>query len=250
MKIKISLAFITIYLLFLVVTVPASLIKPFIPKNVGLQFEDISGTLWSGKLSNVVYDDKYRLKEITWKMDLLALISLEVKANIEFNNGRKALMGVGSVAYGLSGVMLSDVNIDMQATELLPYLQLPVPVNPSGKLNLVIENGMPGDPYCQELDGFLVWHDAKVDTPMGNLDLSSPNIDLSCGNGDLIASLKQNSEQLTTNASVALKKGGYFQVEGNIMGHEKLEPSILQAIAWIGPKNAKGETSFNYKGRL
>tara|TARA_R110001583_G_scaffold7720_9_gene37964 strand:- start:56245 stop:56997 length:753 start_codon:yes stop_codon:yes gene_type:complete len=250
MKIKISLAFITIYFLFLVGTIPASLIKPFIPKQTGLQFEDISGTLWNGKLSNVVYDNKYRIKELTWKMDWLALTSLKIKANVEFNNGRKALLGVGAVAYSFTGVAVSDVNIDMQATELLPYLQLPVPVTPSGKLTLVIENGVPGDPYCQELDGYLVWHGARIDTPMGNIDLSNPNIDLSCGNGDLIASLKQNSEQLTTNASVALKKGGYFQVEGNIMGHQKLDPSILQAIAWIGPKNAKGETPFNYKGRL
>jgi general secretion pathway protein N len=250
MKIKISLAFIVIYLTLLVITAPASLINRFLPKHSGLQFEDVSGTLWSGKLSKVVYREKYRLKELTWKMNWLALTTLKIKADIEFNNGRRELLGAGSIAYGMSGLVITDINIDMQATELLPYLQLPVPVIPAGKLTLVVETGSPGDPYCKELDGYLVWHGAQADTPMGNIDLSSPNIDLSCANGDLVASLKQNSEQLTTNANATLKKGGYFQVEGNIMGHEKLEPSILQAIGWIGPKNAKGETRFNYKGRL
>ncbi|WP_413700714.1 type II secretion system protein N [Psychromonas sp. KJ10-10] len=150
------------------------------PKHSGVEFEDISGTLWNGKLTKVVYQGKFRAKELTWKLDWLALATLKLKADIEFDNDPRVLMGVGSVAYGMSGIIVSDVNVDMQATELLPYLQLPIPVTPSGKLTLVIENGMPGDPYCNELDGYLVWRGAKVATPMGNIDLSSPNIDLSC----------------------------------------------------------------------
>lgn len=250
MKLKISLAFICLYLVLLLITAPARLVLPYMPKNSGVQFDDISGTLWNGKLTKVVYRNQFHAKELTWKFDWLALATLKLKADIEFDNDPRILKGVGSVSYGMSGPVVSNVNVDMQAIALLPYLQLPVPVTPSGKLTLVIENGMPGKPYCNELDGYLVWRGAKVETPMGNIDLSSPNIDLSCRDGDLVASLKQNSEQLTTNANVSLKKGGHFQIEGNIIGHDTLDPSILQAISWIGPKTAKGETILNYRGRL
>lgn len=250
MKIKITLSFIVIYVVFLVATAPANLINRFMPKHADIKFEDISGTLWNGKLSNLVYLNKYPLKELTWKIDWLALASLKVQANIEFNNGRRELLGVGSVAYGTAGAVVNNVNIDMQATELMPYIQMPVPVTPAGRLTLVVESGSLGDPYCGELDGYLVWRGAQVDTPMGNIDLASPNIDLSCAQGNLVASLKQTSEHLTTNANVTLKKGGSYQLQGNIIANEKLDPAIAQAISWIGPKNSKGETQFNYRGRL
>ena len=160
------------------------------------------------------------------------------------------MKGSGSVVYGLSGIALSDVNVNLDATELLPYLQLPVPVSPSGKFALVIENATPGAPYCVELDGYLVWHDAKVDTPMGTIDLATPSVDLSCAEGGLVASHKQHSEQLTTNANIQLTKGGSYQLQGDIIGREALDPSILQALSWIGPKNEAGETTFNFKGQL
>lgn len=250
MKVKISLVFIAIYLFSLVLIAPASLITRFIPNNAGIQIGNISGTLWNGKLSQVDYRRQFQLQRLNWKMDWLALFSLKLKADIHFSNGRQVMSGSGAVEYGLSGIVVSDVNVDMQATALLPYLQLPVPVEPSGKFSLVIENGTPGAPYCEQLDGYLVWHGAKVDSLMGNIDLATPSLDLSCEAGNLVATLKQHSEQITTNANISLKEGGSYQLEGNIMGREKLDPSILQALSLLGPKQESGEILFNFKGRL
>jgi general secretion pathway protein N len=250
MKVKISLAFIAIYLFSLVLTAPASMITRFIPDNAGVQIGDVSGTLWNGKLSQVDYRKQFQLQKVTWKMDWLALFTLKLQADVKFSNGRKVMSGAGIVAYGFSGMTLSDVNVDMQASALLPYLTLPVPLDLSGKFTLVIENATQGAPYCEELDGYLVWHDGKLGTPMGNIDLATPSIDLSCIEGGLVASLKQHSEQLTTNANISLKEGGSYQLEGDIIGSEKLDPSILQALSWLGPKTATGETPLNFNGRL
>lgn len=250
MKVKISLAFIAIYLFSLVLTAPASMITRFIPDNAGVQIGHISGTLWNGKLSQVDYRNQFQLQKVTWKMNWLALFTLKLQADVKFSNGRKVMSGAGIVAYSLSGMTLSDVNVDMQASALLPYLTLPVPVDLSGKFTLVIENGSQGAPYCEEIDGYLVWHDGKIGTPMGNIDLATPSMDLSCVEGGFVASLKQHSEQITTNANISLKEGGSYQLEGNIIGREKLDPSILQALSWLGPKTAAGETVLNFKGRL
>ena len=250
MKLKISVAFFAIYLLSLVFTAPASLISRFIPENSGVQIGNISGTLWSGKLSQLDYRNQFQLQRLTWEFDWLALFTLKLKADVKFNNGRNVMTGAGAVAYGFSGLVLSDINVDMKASALLAHLTLPVPVNASGKFTLVIENGTQGVPYCNELDGYLVWHEATVATPMGNIDLATPSMDLSCSEGNLVASLKQHSEQVTTNANMLLKEGGSYQLEGNIIGREKLDPSILQALSWLGPKADGGATLLNFKGRL
>jgi len=250
MKIKISLAFFAIYIVSLLLTTPAAMITRFIPENSGVKIGHTSGTLWNGKLSQVDYRNQFQLQKLTWEFDWLALLTLKAQADVKFNNGRKVMTGSGFVAYGFSGLTLSDVSVDLNANALLPYLKLPVPVTPSGKFSLVIESASQGTPYCDELDGYLVWHDAKIKTPMGNVDLATPSMDLSCSEGGLVASLKQHSEQLTTNANILLTEGGSYLLQGNIIGREALDPTILQALSWIGPKNESGATALNFKGRL
>ncbi|MEI6898028.1 MAG: type II secretion system protein N [Psychromonas sp.] len=250
MKLKLSLAFIALYLLSLVITAPASLIMGFIPENLGIKIGSVSGTVWKGKLSQVEYQQQPKLQTLSWKFNWLALLKLNLKIDIKFDNGRRVLNGVGSVNYGFSGLRLTGVNIDMQATELIPYLNLPIAVTPSGKLTLTIENGAQGKPYCEALDGYLVWHDAQVETPMASIDLASPSVDLSCLDGELVASLTQDSEQLATHVNIVLSEGGMYQLKGDIIGTDKLDPTILQALSWIGPKKESGETILNFSGRL
>lgn len=250
MKIKISLAFFSIYMVSLVLTAPASLITRFIPDNTGLQIGNISGSLWNGKLAQLDYRNQFQLQRLTWKFDWLALLTLKAKADVKFSNSRNAMTGAGSIAYGLSGISVSNTNIDFDATALLPYLQLPIAVIPSGKFSLIIENASQGTPYCGELEGYIVWHEAKVDTAMGSIDFATPSMDFSCSEGRVVALLKQHSEQLTTNAKIQLMQDARYQLKGSIIGREGLEPSILQALSWIGPKNSAGEIALNFAGKL
>jgi len=250
MKLKISLGLLALYLFSLVLTAPAALLTQFIPANTGVKIGHVTGSVWNGELSQVNYRRQTKLQKLTWQFDWLALLKLQLKADLKFNNGRRVLNGVASVSYGFSGLVLSDINVDMSAAELQPYLKLPVPVTPSGKFTLVIENATQGAPYCDELDGYLVWHDATLEMPMATIDLASPTVDLSCAEGDLVASLTQDSEQLTTNADVVLSAGGNYELKGDIIGGETLDDNILQALSWIGPKKSSGETLLNFKGRL
>ena len=113
MKIKISLACFAVYIISLILTTPASMVTRFIPENSGVQIGHITGTLWNGKLSQVDYRNQFQLQKLTWKFDWLALLMLKAQADIKFDNGRKILTGAGSIAYGFSGMMLSDVTVDL-----------------------------------------------------------------------------------------------------------------------------------------
>jgi general secretion pathway protein N len=250
MKLKISFLFIVLYVFSLLLTVPASLVTRFIPSDAGVQIGHVTGTIWNAKLSQVDYRKQFQLQQLSWEFDWLALLSLQIKADIKFNNGKKEMTGNGSATYGFSGFAVTDFNVDMQATALLPYLNLPVPITPSGKFMLVIENATQGAPYCSELDGYFVWQSGAIETPMGNIDLASPSVDLSCDNGNLLASVKQRSEQLVTNAKISLLEGGRYQLQGDIMGTDKLDANILQALSWIGPKTPSGATKLSFTGRL
>jgi len=250
MKIKLIVFGLFFYLVSLLFTLPAAMVVSFLPENAGIKLNSVSGSLWQGQVAEISYQKKYKLKKVEWKLDWAALLSLQLKLDLKFNNGAQALSGKGVVGYSMTGAFAENLLIDIKATELLSYLQLPVAVTATGDISLIIKSASQGAPYCQELDGYLHWQDAKLKTDMGNIHLDSANIELICVDGLVQAQLQQDSDQLTTQASFVLKDKGVYQLNGAIKGKAKLDPSINQALSWIGKKDAKGATLFKFNGVL
>lgn len=251
MKIKLILLFIFFYLLSLLITLPATTVIRFIPENSGIEVAAVSGSLWQGQALQLSYKKKYHLQQLEWAVDWLALKDLRLQLNLKFNNGSNALAGKGSVLLGFSGLSVENFIVDLSAPELLSYLHLPLPpVKASGELSVVIKNAQQGAPYCQLLDGFITWQNAKVNSEMGNIDLGAVNIALSCEKGQLLADLQQHSEQLNSTIKLLLKEKGAYQLQGLLKESDRLDPSIKQALPWIGAKNQSGETVLNFNGRL
>ena len=250
MKIKLILLFVLFYLVSLLITLPADKVVRFIPDNAGIKVAAVSGSLWNGHAAQLTYKKQFQLQQLDWKMDWLALARLQLKLDVKFNNGINAMSGKGFVMLGFSGISVADFIVDISAPELLSYARLPVPVEVSGDLSLIIKNGSRGTPYCRQLDGYIVWQDAQIESEMGSVDLDSAHIDLSCDKGQLVADLQQHSEQLTTTANFLLKEKRAYQLRGLLKAGDKLDPSIKDALSWIGSKNRSGETVLRFDGRL
>ncbi|MEH6454369.1 MAG: type II secretion system protein N [Psychromonas sp.] len=250
MKIKLILLFVFFYLGSLITTIPASLITYFVPKNSGVEMSTPSGTLWNGKTTQITYDKKYNLQQVSWKVDWSALLSLQVKLDLKFANASEALSGNGSFLYGLNGPLLENVFIDLPAAQLLTYANLPLPVEVNGDISLVLKKASQGAPYCAQLDAFIVWDNASINSQMGNVDLASANIDVSCENGEIFAVSQQQSEQIETSFNASLRKAGAYQLKGLMKGTDKLDPSINQSLSWIGKKDNTGATMVSIDGYL
>lgn len=250
MKIKLILLFVLFYLLSLLIALPANKVVGFIPDNTDIKVAAVSGSLWDGRAELLTYKKQFQLQQLDWKIDWLALARLQLKLDIKFNNGINAMSGKGFVMLGFSGISVEDFVVDISAPELLSYTRLPVPAEVSGDLSLIIKNGAQGTPYCRELDGYVVWQDAGIDSEMGRVDLDSAHIDLSCDKGQLVADLQQHSEELTTTANFLLKEKGAYQLRGLLKAGDKLDPAIKDALSWLGSKNQSGETVLRFDGRL
>lgn len=250
MKIKLILLFVLFYLGALLITLPADKVVRFIPDNAGITVTAVSGSLWDGQAAQLTYKKQFQLQKLDWKIDWLAVTRLQLKLDIKFTDGMHAMSGKGSVLLGFSGISIEDLIVDSSAPELLAYISLPVPVEVSGELSLRIKNAVQGRPYCQQLDGYIDWKNAKINSDMGGVDLDSTHIGLSCDKGLLVADLKQHSEQLTTTANFLLKEKGVYQLRALLKAGDKLEPAIKDALSWIGSKNKSGETVVKFDGKL
>lgn len=251
MKTKLILLFVFFYLLSLLATLPASAVIRLLPRSSAIAVADASGSVWQGKIVQLTYKQKYRLQQLEWRFDWLALANLQLKLDLKFTNGSNAMAGKGALLFGFSGFSVENFVADLSAAELLSYLHLPLPpVAAAGKLSVVIKNAQQGDPYCQQLDALILWQNSQVNSEMGNIDLGAVNINLSCEKGQLRADLEQHSEQLNSAITLLLKEGGAYQLQGLLKESDQLEPSVRQALPWIGAKNQSGETVLNFNGKL
>lgn len=250
MKIKLILLFLFFYFCSLLITLPADKVISFIPAKSGIKIAAVSGTVWDGAGSQLSYKRQFYLKHFEWNVDWSALMRLQLKVNTKFDNGAHNLSGKGSFLLGVSGISVENFMLDISAPELLGYLHLPLPAKLSGDLSVVIKEASQGKPYCQQLDGYLVWQNAQIKSELGALDLDSAHVDLRCEKGQIAADLQQKSNQISSTANVLLKEGGSYKLEALLKAEDKLNPSIKDALSWIGAKNQSGETEVNFSGKL
>lgn len=250
MKIKIILLLVVLYLGSLLITLPAQQVVRFIPQSSGVTIGSVSGTLWDGSANQINYKNQFQLQDVDWEVDWIALFALKLKLDLDFNNGVKGMSGKGAVLLGVSGWSVENFVIDISAPELISYANIIVPADITGDLSLVIKSASQGKPYCDEIDGFVVWNNANITSEFGDVDLKSAHLDLSCDAGQLVGDLEQDSEQLTSSGKFILKEKGLYQLRGLLKPGEQLAPNIKDLFSWVGAKNKSGETVFNFNGKL
>jgi len=249
MKVKIAILVVLVYLTTLIVKLPAAIVVDWLPLN-GINIKNASGTIWQGQAREVQVNRKLSLENVKWDISLMDLLTLNLAGDVSFYNGPDAMSGKGFISYGLAGTKASNVILDLSARELLTFIPMRLPVKIEGEFSAVIKEFVQGQPYCQQLQGNVLWQNAVVNSQLGRINLDSSTIELGCDDGDVTAFVSQESEELTTALDITLSEGGVYKLNGEIQGTDKLAPSVAKSLNWIGPKNASGATTVTFSGQL
>lgn len=249
MKVKIAILVVFVYCITLIINLPAAVVVEWMPAKA-VKINNVSGSIWKGQAKQVVINPKVTLHNVQWDLQFMALLSLALEAEVSFNNGPQAMSGKGVVGYDLSGVSASNVILDLTSQELLAFLPMRLPIKIEGNFSTVIKEVTQGKPYCEKLQGNILWQEAVVYSQMGNVNLAAPSVDLGCDNGDITAFVTQQSDELATTLDISLGEGGVYKLNGEIQGTDNLAPSIAQSLTWIGPKNESGATTLSFNGVL
>ena len=249
MKVKIGILVVLIYCVTLVINLPAAVVINALPNNLA-KINNVTGTLWKGKAQKIIINRKLVFNNVKWDINLWALFGLAVEAKASFYNGAGAMSGEGIIRYDTSGIQASDVLLELTSHELLALLPTSLPAKIEGNFSIKVKEAKQGLPYCEKLNGTVVWHDASINSQFGNINLASPVVDLNCDSGAVSAFVTQNSEELSTVLDINLSKGEVYKVNGEIKGTDKLDPSIAQSLKWAGPLNDSGATVIKFEGKL
>ncbi|MFK5913450.1 MAG: type II secretion system protein N [Woeseiaceae bacterium] len=235
-QVKAAALVFALYISFLIINLPASLVISNIDLPREVRTSSVSGTLWSGKINDVSVSG-ISLGEMSWELHPLALLIGHVSTDVSFH--RQSEFITSAVVLSLSGsVELEETRFNLDISSLRP-LTYGLPVTYLGQASGYF-------PSVYFLKNEHVGINGKL--TITGLEITSPQQQ---NFGDFSVVLKAENEGLTSgkvkvinsplnvNGDLTLSKTGHFN--STIKAGAKEKGSALdQMLSFFGRKDAEG----------
>jgi len=248
MKKKIGIL-IGLFIILVVAFAPARLAEGFIPKNNDLLVGNLTGSIWSGKVDQVLVKG-WNLQEIEYDLSLLSLITGSFGGNSSVHKGD--LKGDFSFQIGDSkNIVLSQSNIEIDAIKFEKYMPFPG-INLDGIASTKDFSIQLIDQKPSHLSGMTSWNNANISLngnnwPLGNFDLLwDTNQESKLITGTLS---KTRKNQLGIEGKVTLTKEGLFEFRGSVS--VSIDQNIYAALSLFSNGPVKdGRLPIKFKKKL
>jgi general secretion pathway protein N len=245
-KAKLLILGVCSYLLFTLLMTPASWWLKLATLPPQLQLGQVSGTLWQGSVSAARYQ-QLDIGALRWQLNGWALFSAKLQFDVQSGSMQTPqLPFIAAVAsYGIRGAQLSQALLKLPVAQILPLLDLPLPVDASGDLALDIAEFSQGQPWCQSLSGQASWQDARLLTPAGNwLELQSLFGELRCADGTIV--LTTDGNNVLGLDIKAVINAGQLLVNGTLKPDAAMPKEVHQAMQFLGRPDAQGRYTIRF----
>lgn len=261
MKLKLSyiIGFIVIFLVSLILHIPASLVYQWLPKAPGVKLSAISGTPWKGQAAGLEVD-KQQVGSLSWDLQGLKLLT----ANLEYNvkvSGQTSSLGLtakANIGVGFGGLYAADVIASMPAQAALNLAKLPksIPVTAQGRLELSMPEFNYAAPWCDSAQADLVWVRPRVINPLGDLAVERIPAKVSCEASTLTLIGGQDDPQVSSHFNIKAEPAGANPMRGSYQVSAWFKPGaefpqgLNEQLSWLGQANNQGQYPFNFTGRF
>lgn len=250
-KWQVAVLAVVLYLIFLVVTIPASLaygaLKKKLAPESSLQLGSITGTLWSGRAAPAVLGGQ-RLDSLSWNVQPLSLLIGRVQAQLEFRYGDS--FGKAVVARGFTGKIYAkdiEARIDLKRMRLLAQV---LPLGMEGALLLNLKTFSVDRRSIFDAEGVLAWDSAIITVPMrtefGNLRVALSTTD----NDGVKATLADGGGPLQAEGLLNITREGNYKFTGVFAARDPNQRMLVQGLQMLGRQGADGKVSIVNNGTL
>lgn len=232
-------SFIAVYIVFLVVTAPASLLVQWgdIPKNVHVG--EVTGSIWSPKVASIDVQG-VRIEQLDANLSPLSLLTLSPSVDATFG-GSLSDGPSGNAELSVSGntVTLTDTNIELPASLIAPHIQSPIPVDAFGLVNMTLNELDYQNGQCSVADGKVKWQRASVSALEQEIDLGDLSGALSCEE-QLITLTILPDNNLGLSFKAQLTQQGRLTGTGFIKPGAKFPRQLKDALMFLGKPDNQG----------
>jgi len=245
------------YLVFLIVTFPASIIASFVKSNPQLnrqvQITAVDGTIWSGSAANVRVSS-VNLGQLKWNLKVLPLLLAEAVLDIKFND--KTVTGLNTSGSGIVSVSLSgDLTVKnftgaFSADSLAP-LMYGMPARFGGDINLHIDEMLLVQGQRINLKSRIVVSKARLISPQkidyGDILIKATPKD----SGTQLALTDQGGGPLILDGNVRLNGNGSYSVNLGLGARNSASADLVNGLRFIGGRrDSAGKYRYRTNGKL
>ncbi|WP_028109419.1 type II secretion system protein N [Ferrimonas futtsuensis] len=244
---KYGLGALVLYLVFLAVTVPVSLVWQFSPKPKGIQVSGLEGTLWAGRADTVTMAGR-RLENLTWELDpWWALIGGQLEAVVSVSGD---VQGRGTVRYGFSGLEVEGLRLESPLSVLVGNRRLPFRTKVAGEVKLNLSQGSQGEPWCDSLNGRITVQQLDVNNQFGAFPLGNLAGTLGCSQGNLQLTMTEQDNRIGVAGTALLKANMQVEVNAGIKATAEQPDAMAKSLAFLGQPDDNGVYPLQYSGRV
>ena len=235
-----------IYLLFLVINLPASFVWSMAPKDIkrGINVTNIQGSAWSARADNIVIKN-FELGKAEWTVNPFTLTLGKLGGNI---NIRHAL-GQMQSGYNLSSdqlLVLSDVNSEFSAAildETFPPFTL------TGSIHSQLESVQIQGRSLFAATGDLQWRNASI---TGVADVSLGNVSFKASPEAKGTKLQVTNEGgvIAISGDIRVTANGRYRLNLLLSSRDKQNTDLKNMLAILGRADAQGRIRFSQAGKL
>ncbi|WP_162558434.1 type II secretion system protein N [Saliniradius amylolyticus] len=239
-RVRFSLVLLLTYVIFLLVQLPANQVLPRLALPKGVEFSGASGTLWQGKLGQLVLQG-FPVDEVHWQLNpwplLLGQIALELDAGDLRDADALALKG--QINLSSDEIQAEDLQLYLPTAPVIARLPLPLPVKAGGRFKLAIDNLAIADRQCQRLQGQGQWLNASVAGTQGPIALGQFDAQLTCSEGTLEIQV-QEPNSFGLSATAIVPANFKIRVQGRFKPDASLPQEVHDAARFFGQPDAQG----------
>lgn len=236
------------YLFFVLASMPAATVVGMVTLPQGVQLGQVSGSVWNGKASAVQVKNDV-LTNVSWQLSPLSMLLGSLSSTVQFGSARNAqsISGTGDIAtnFAFDHFSANDFTLRYPAADFVQKMKLNIPTQVGGRIILNLADFDQGKPYCETLDGKLIWQKASMQGMSGQISLGKLDADLGCKKGEVeLKVTKKNPLGLQLTSLIGANNK--FTAKGFVKPNGDMPDEVHNAVKFLGSADSKGRFPINF----
>jgi len=237
--------FFSVYLVFLISTIPAAWLVTFVKLPSNIQVAEITGTAWKSHTAKISIGGT-TINNVNSDLSFFSLLMLDPNITLTFGgaleNGPEGELIASQL---FNDIKVSDLKISLPANDIAERLLLPIPMEAHNFIDLTITEFVIGKPICQQLSGKLLWNKAAVTALSEKVKLGRLSAELTCEKGALALTVSPDNDlglTFTTYVhNMSKASGNGFLKPGN-----KFPSAIIPLLSFLGKADNQGRYRLSF----
>lgn len=242
---KLVILFVVVYVLTLVVMLPARFAVSLAPLPAGVNLHHVQGSVWRGRVGQVVTPD-LTLHDISWQVRPWHVLTLNGVVDVQLaRHDLNPLAGSARVIASPSTVQVIDARFTGDLAELLNLSPVSSPIALRGPVILQLNEYVVGQPVCEILDGEVQGFDLQGEFNRRWQPLGDYTVRMGCAEGRLLVQMpRDNLLGLSVDGTVS-PQGVDLRI--GIAPRPGAPEGLAELLAWLGNPDAEGRRYFNFR---